>query len=157
WSRRWSARLIEPSAGANTWRRATQRCGNTTRPALPTRWRTWRNTSSRWPRAARQTDPSLSSAARRRSAMAAIRLLPSALEDLERLVEFLRDSDPPAAVGTANLIFQGLGVLAEHPLIGRPVQLHRRELLIFRGRTGYIAQYEYEVATNEVLVLAIRH
>lgn len=89
--------------------------------------------------------------------MAAVKLLPAALDDLERLVEFLRDSDPVAASETAALIFDGLRVLADHPLIGRPVAVNRRELVIFRGRTGYLAQYSYSLDSDEVLVVAIRH
>ena len=89
--------------------------------------------------------------------MAAVKLLPAALDDLERLVEFLRESDPVAASETAALIFDGLRVLADHPLIGRPVAVNRRELVIFRGRSGYLAQYSYSLDSDEVLVVAIRH
>jgi plasmid stabilization system protein ParE len=89
--------------------------------------------------------------------LAAVKLLPSALEDLERLVELLRESDPFAASQTAPLIFQGLRVLADHPLIGRPIDVDRRELVIYRGRTGYLAQYSYRVASDEVLITAFRH
>lgn len=89
--------------------------------------------------------------------MAAVKLLPPALDDLERLVEFLRASDPGAASETAAPVFDGLRVLADHPLIGRPVGVNRRELVIFRGRTGYLAQYSYSLDSDEVLVVAIRH
>ena len=89
--------------------------------------------------------------------MAVVKLLPEALADLERLVEFLRDADPGAAAATAGLILDGLKVLGEHPLIGRPLDDRRRELVIFRGTTGYLAQYSYRVAADEVVVAAIRH
>lgn len=89
--------------------------------------------------------------------MAAVKLLPAALTDLERLIEFLREADPPAARQTATLIFKGLRILEEHPLIGRPVAVNRRELVIFRGRTGYLAQYHYDPTSDEVLGVAIRH
>ena len=89
--------------------------------------------------------------------MASVKLLPPALEDIERLAQFLAASDLEAARETSSLIFDGLRVLADHPLIGRPAGVNRRELLIFRGRTGYIVQYSYKLASNEVLVVAIRH
>jgi plasmid stabilization system protein ParE len=89
--------------------------------------------------------------------LATVKLLPAALEDLERLVEFLRESDPLAASQTAPLIFQGLRVLADHPLIGRPIDADRRELVIYRGRSGYLAQYSYRPAADEVLIAALRH
>ena len=89
--------------------------------------------------------------------MATVRLLPAAHADLERLVDFLLEADPHAATQTPALIFQGLRVLQEHPLIGRPIHVNRRELVIFRGRTGYLVQYHYDSSDDEVLVLAIRH
>ena len=47
--------------------------------------------------------------------------------------------------------------LADHPLLGRPVELGYRELVISRGRSGYLALYRYDEALDEVLILAIRH
>jgi len=79
------------------------------------------------------------------------------MEDLERLAEFLRQSDPAAAVETARLIFDSVRVLAEHPLIGRPAGQDRRELVIYRGRTGYLAQYRFDPDLDEVAIVAIRH
>jgi plasmid stabilization system protein ParE len=89
--------------------------------------------------------------------MATVSLSPAALQDLERLVDFLLETDAPAARETAALIVKGLRVLEQHPLIGRPLHVNRRELVIFRGRTGYLAQYHYDFAIDEVIVLAIRH
>ncbi len=88
--------------------------------------------------------------------MAVVRLLPGALEDLHRLVAFLREEDPLRAPDTARLIFEALPVLERYPLIGRSISGERRELVIYRGRTGYLAQYQYEVATDEVLIVAMR-
>jgi plasmid stabilization system protein ParE len=82
---------------------------------------------------------------------------PSALQDIERLAEFLMQSDPAAASATADVLTGGLNILKEHPLIGRPAELGYRELLISRGRTGYVALYKYEVALNAAIILAIRH
>jgi plasmid stabilization system protein ParE len=79
------------------------------------------------------------------------------LDDLERLATFLHESDPAAAAETIPLILDGLKVLARYPLIGRPIAVNRRELVIFRGRTGYLAQYSFRLSADEVVVLAIRH
>ena len=89
--------------------------------------------------------------------MAAVRLLPPAVEDLRRLVAFLRDEEPQAAGETARLIFEALRVLEKYPLIGRAIRDERRELVIYRGRTGYLAQYQYDPGTDEVVVVAVRH
>jgi addiction module RelE/StbE family toxin len=80
-----------------------------------------------------------------------------ALSDLERIVEFLRGSDPQKARATASLIRDALTILQRHPLIGRVVDARYRELVISQGRTGFIALYEYHEAHDRILVSAIRH
>ncbi|MCX7061966.1 MAG: type II toxin-antitoxin system RelE/ParE family toxin [Gammaproteobacteria bacterium] len=80
-----------------------------------------------------------------------------ALDDLERLSDFLLDVDPVAAPATIDLIAEAVEVLANHPLVGRPVEAGLRELIISRGRTGYVALYSFESAQDTVLILAIRH
>jgi len=89
--------------------------------------------------------------------VATLRFTPAALEDLERLAPFLRASDPRATSETIPLILDGLRVLATHPLIGRPAEDDRRELTIFRGRSGYLAQYSFRAHEDEVVILAVRH
>lgn len=79
------------------------------------------------------------------------------LADLERLVDFLVEHDPTVADATIALIEEAVGVLARHPLIGRPVEADLRELVISRGRTGYVALYSFEPLYDAALVLAIRH
>jgi plasmid stabilization system protein ParE len=89
--------------------------------------------------------------------LATLRFTPAALRDLERLAAFLRESDPGAAAETIPLILDSLKVLAVHPLVGRPIDVNRRELVVFRGRTGYLVQYSFRLATDEVVILAVRH
>jgi plasmid stabilization system protein ParE len=89
--------------------------------------------------------------------LATLRFTPAALRDLEYLASFLRETDPKAAGETIPPILNGLKVLATHPLIGRPIAAGRRELLVFRGRSGYVAQYAFLPVADEVVVLAIRH
>jgi addiction module RelE/StbE family toxin len=80
-----------------------------------------------------------------------------ALADLERLADFLLEADPVAALETAELILEALQILENHPLIGPPAEQDMRELVISRGRTGYLALYSYEETHDTVLVLAMRH
>ena len=89
--------------------------------------------------------------------MAALFYLPGALADLERLTEFLIESDPSAAAETKSLIESAIDILASHPLIGRSTEPGLRELVISRGRTGYVALYHYDDAEDVVVVLALRH
>lgn len=80
-----------------------------------------------------------------------------ALVDLERLTDFLEEADPHAAQNTAILIFDALEILVRHPEIGRKVHFGQRELVISRGRTGYLALYRFLPHIDRILVLALRH
>lgn len=80
-----------------------------------------------------------------------------ALHDLERLTEFLRESEPVAAIEAAGLIAEAVEVLRNHPSIGRPVDSGLHELVISRGKSGYLALYRFREDLNTVVVLAIRH
>ncbi len=80
-----------------------------------------------------------------------------ALADLVRLADFLAANDPESARATMDLIEEAIDVLASHPLIGRRTVAELRELVISRGKTGYIALYEHYPAYDRVIVRAIRH
>ena len=89
--------------------------------------------------------------------MADVRYTERALAHLERLTEFLIGTDPDAAAQTANIVIEAIEVLHRHPEIGRPGEDDFRELVISRGRTGYVALYSYDERDDAVLVHAIRH
>ena len=80
-----------------------------------------------------------------------------AAQDLEELVDFLHAHQAEYAVETIDLILNALNILEQHPHIGRLVQNKFRELIISRGKTGYVALYEYDEVSDVVLILAIRH
>jgi len=80
-----------------------------------------------------------------------------ALDDLQRLCDFLFDSDPEAASVTTRVIFEALDILAHSPEIGRKVSVGNRELVISRGSSGYLALYRFLPSQRQVLVLALRH
>ncbi|MBL8502121.1 MAG: type II toxin-antitoxin system RelE/ParE family toxin [Rhodocyclaceae bacterium] len=84
-------------------------------------------------------------------------LAPGALRDIDRLTEFLIEQDARAAVATARILIDGLGILKQHPLIGREAEAGLRELVISRGRSGYVALYRFDVAADTALVLTLRH
>jgi plasmid stabilization system protein ParE len=50
-----------------------------------------------------------------------------------------------------------LEILVQHPEIGRKVHFGQRELVISRGRTGYLALYRFLPHIDRILVLALRH
>ncbi len=80
-----------------------------------------------------------------------------ALWDLERPCDFLMEIDPQAAQETTALIFEAMEILVRHPEIGRKVHLGQRELVISRGRFGYLALYRFLHPIDCVVVLALRH
>jgi plasmid stabilization system protein ParE len=80
-----------------------------------------------------------------------------AADDLNQLVDFLLDKFPHDAVGTADLIVDALNILEHHPKIGRPLEQGLRELVISRGKSGYLALYQYDEAADMAVVLAVRH
>lgn len=80
-----------------------------------------------------------------------------ALFDLERLTEFLIENDKNAALTTLELIEGAIQILADHPYIGRSCDLHIRELVISRGKLGYVALYSFDETKNTVLICTIRH
>lgn len=89
--------------------------------------------------------------------MATLGYTERAIEDIRRVAIFLLESDPAAAMATAELIEDALQVLRRHPLIGRLVEEGFRELPISRGHTGYLALYAYDESADAVIVHAIRH
>lgn len=84
-------------------------------------------------------------------------LAEEAVADLNRLTDFLLQTAPEAAVATVDLVLDALQILASHPLVGRPLPGNLRELVISRGRTGYLALYSFDASADTVLVLALRH
>ena len=52
---------------------------------------------------------------------------------------------------------QAFALLADHPLLGRQAEDARRELILSRGRFGYVAKYHWVPSEDVVLILAVRH
>ncbi len=80
-----------------------------------------------------------------------------ALLDLERLCDFLVETEPAAAEETIHLITEAVMVLERHPYIGRLAEAELRELIISRGNSGYVALYSFEEVDDTILILAVRH
>ena len=83
---------------------------------------------------------------------------PAALGDVERLHDFLKDKNPPAARRAVRAIREGLDLLADQPQVGRPVENMEpefREWLISFGDSGYVALYHFN--GEDAVILAVRH
>ena len=81
----------------------------------------------------------------------------NALRDLERIGDFLGDEGPRVVSAALEAVIEAIELLARHPRIGRPVEHDLRELVISRGRTGYVALYAFLEKDDVILVLAIWH
>jgi plasmid stabilization system protein ParE len=89
--------------------------------------------------------------------MAHVQITTRALADLERLFDFLADHDPKLARERMLSVRRAFEVLADHPLLGRQAEDGRRELILSRGKFGYVAKYRWVPADDVVLILAVRH
>ncbi len=89
--------------------------------------------------------------------MAEVVYTPHALNDIDRLESFLLEVDAQAARKTIPLILSAIETLCLHPEIGRRRSGQTRELVISRGKTGYVALYRYDEIRDVARILAIRH
>lgn len=88
--------------------------------------------------------------------MTRIELLPGVFDDLERIVDPLLQHDAGQARARGSDVVSAIQVLANNPLIARPVGSDKRELVMGRGSNGYVALYRYVPPLDTVFVLAIR-
>lgn len=86
-----------------------------------------------------------------------INVTPQASEDIRRLDDFLWEQNDPLAGDLYAYLIKVLRLLELQPGVGRPVGAQLRELIIDRGRSGYLARYQFQPAVNLVTVLRIRH
>ena len=89
--------------------------------------------------------------------MARVEITARAFADLERLFDFIANDDPRRARERLLSVRKAIELLADHPLLGRGAEDGRRELVLARGRDGYIAKYRWLPADDIVLILAVRH
>ncbi len=89
--------------------------------------------------------------------MATVEITQRALADLERLFDFIAAEDPERASRQILSVRQAFELLADHPHLGRAAEEGRRELILSRGRYGYIAKYRWLPAQDVILILTVRH
>ena len=89
--------------------------------------------------------------------MARVQITVRALADLERLFDFLAQHNPKLARERMFSVRRAFELLADHPLLGRQAEDGRRELMLSRGRFGYVAKYRWVPAEDVILILAVRH
>jgi plasmid stabilization system protein ParE len=86
-----------------------------------------------------------------------VQLAEDAWIDLEELVDFLLAQGDPTALELLAFVLDGLQVLTHQPGIGRPVARGLRELILHRGKSGYLVKHRYLPDLAAVRVMRIRH
>lgn len=88
--------------------------------------------------------------------MSRIELAPEVADDLDRIFDHLAEHNVDDISPRIDEIIQAISVLERNPLIGRPVNGDKRELIIGRRSRGYVALYRYVAEIDTVFVLALR-
>lgn len=88
--------------------------------------------------------------------MTRVILAPGVRSDFDRIFNFLFEHAPDHAAARIQSIIDAIDILQTSPLIGRPVALGQRELIISTGASGYLALYRYDPSADTVRVLAVR-
>ena len=81
----------------------------------------------------------------------------ASLEDLAGIVDFLLGQAPDRVGIAVARIRSAIEALQHHPHLGRRVDDGLRELVISYGATGYLALYEFDEASDTVLIARVRH
>jgi len=89
--------------------------------------------------------------------MARIVMQEAALDDLERLYNFLAQYDEDAALRAAKCIDEAISQLAEYPELVPVLNGEYRVLSIPFGKRGYSTAHVYDADLDEVLILGIKH
>ena len=88
--------------------------------------------------------------------MSRIELAAEVGDDFDRILDHLAQYQVENPVLCIREIIEALNVLEHNPLIGRPANKDKRELVIGRSSHGYVALYRYIVEIDTVFVLAVR-
>lgn len=90
--------------------------------------------------------------------MPTLRWLPPALDNLERLIDFLHEKSPAAANKAAAAILEGVELLLTAPRLGRtlPDTTGRRELIIPFAGGAYVLHSMLE-GSETIVILRVWH
>lgn len=88
--------------------------------------------------------------------MARVEVAAEVADDLDRILDHLLLHEVEEAAYRVSDIIAAISVLESNPLIGRPTEGGKRELVIGRGIRSYLALYRYIPEIETVFVLAVR-
>lgn len=87
--------------------------------------------------------------------MARIELAPEVVDDFDRILDHLAHHEVAEPEARIREIIAAINVLEHSPLIGRPANNDKRELVIGRRAHGYVALYRYIAEVDAVFILAV--
>ena len=88
--------------------------------------------------------------------MSHIELASEVADDFERILDHLAQYQVENPALRIREIIEAINVLEHNPLIGRPANNDKRELVIGRHSHGYVALYRYITEIDTVFVLGVR-
>jgi len=90
--------------------------------------------------------------------MAEVKWLPEALDDLERLYQFLYVKNPDSASRAAAIVLGGAKLLKTSPRIGKPMpdETAVRELFMSFGAGAYVLRYKL-VGESSLIIIRVWH
>ena len=88
--------------------------------------------------------------------MARVEFAEQVSADLERILDHLIGQKIPDSAHRIEELMHAISVLEHSPLIGRPVRAGKRELVIGKRGSGYVALYRYVAEIDMVFVLGVR-
>ncbi|MBU1426277.1 MAG: type II toxin-antitoxin system RelE/ParE family toxin [Gammaproteobacteria bacterium] len=88
--------------------------------------------------------------------MSRIELAPEVGDDFDRILNHLAQYQVENPALRIREIIEAFNVLEYNPMIGRPANNDKRELVIGHRSHGYVALYRYVVEVDTVFILAVR-
>lgn len=88
--------------------------------------------------------------------MSRIELAPEVGDDIDRILDHLAQYQVENPALRIREIIEAFNVLEYNPMIGRPANNDKRELVIGHRSHGYVALYRYVVEVDTVFILAVR-
>jgi len=88
--------------------------------------------------------------------MTRIELAPEVGKDFDHILDYLAQYQVENPVLRIREIIEAFNVLEHNPMIGRPTNNDKRELVIGRRAHGYVALYRYVAEIDTVFILAVR-
>ena len=88
--------------------------------------------------------------------MSHIQLASEVGDDFDRILDHLAHHQVENPALRIREIIEAINVLEHNPMIGRPANNDKRELVIGRRSHGFVALYRYIAEIDTVFVLAVR-